>query len=173
MTHVREVPKRFFIRPRNASILASVLGACVGVAVLQFRVYVSELIITVPPIVLAVLLTGHRIRRGRTILLCVVCYHLSGAALLVAIDVLRGLTHFLYSPWFGVIVSLPFSLLGSTVCWGILGACRGIPIPKPDLCCFGCDYDLRGNQSGVCPECGRSIDYQELGVTSEDLKHSS
>ena len=24
--------------------------------------------------------------------------------------------------------------------------------------CVGCEYDLTGNQSGVCPECGRAIE---------------
>lgn len=24
-------------------------------------------------------------------------------------------------------------------------------------CCAGCDYDLTGNQSGVCPECGAAV----------------
>jgi len=23
--------------------------------------------------------------------------------------------------------------------------------------CLGCGYDLRGNRSGVCPECGRAV----------------
>lgn len=30
---------------------------------------------------------------------------------------------------------------------------RPPPIPKPG-CCSGCGYDLTGNTSGVCPECG-------------------
>ena len=24
-------------------------------------------------------------------------------------------------------------------------------------CCLQCEYDLQGNQSGVCPECGAAI----------------
>ena len=28
--------------------------------------------------------------------------------------------------------------------------------------CDGCDYDLTGNVSGVCPECGRKVDDQAV-----------
>jgi len=28
---------------------------------------------------------------------------------------------------------------------------------RPELMCGGCGYDLRGNRSGACPECGRAI----------------
>ncbi|MCG3137130.1 MAG: hypothetical protein HJJLKODD_00973 [Phycisphaerae bacterium] len=31
-----------------------------------------------------------------------------------------------------------------------------------DRFCWQCDYDLTGNLSGVCPECGRRIDNQKL-----------
>ena len=31
---------------------------------------------------------------------------------------------------------------------------------KPEGCCQNCGYDLTGNESGVCPECGIQIDAQ-------------
>ncbi len=31
-----------------------------------------------------------------------------------------------------------------------------------DILCLGCGYDLRGNKSGVCSECGRPVDYRQL-----------
>ncbi|MCG3137091.1 MAG: hypothetical protein HJJLKODD_00933 [Phycisphaerae bacterium] len=33
--------------------------------------------------------------------------------------------------------------------------------------CPGCGYSLVGNQSMVCPECGRAYTFTELGVTAE------
>ena len=41
-----------------------------------------------------------------------------------------------------LIVGLPFRLV------------RNIPLPG---CCRSCGYDLTGNTSGVCPECGREV----------------
>ena len=35
-------------------------------------------------------------------------------------------------------------------------------------CCQECDYDLTGNISGVCPECGTTIESHENGSESED-----
>lgn len=36
--------------------------------------------------------------------------------------------------------------------------------------CSGCGYDLRGNKSMVCPECGRAFSFAELGVTAEEFR---
>ena len=43
------------------------------------------------------------------------------------------------------------------ICRGgaVLTVARGRPGNTPR--CAGCDYDLTGNVSGVCPECGRTI----------------
>jgi len=37
------------------------------------------------------------------------------------------------------------------------------------MLCRGCGYDLTGNVSGICPECGRPIDPQPQGVPSGHL----
>lgn len=40
-------------------------------------------------------------------------------------------------------------------------ACRRRFLPQPGRerarRCWHCDYDLKGNESGVCPECGREL----------------
>lgn len=35
--------------------------------------------------------------------------------------------------------------------------------------CPNCKYDLRGNTSMVCPECGRAFTFEELGVTAAEF----
>ncbi len=35
--------------------------------------------------------------------------------------------------------------------------------------CPNCAYDLRGNESMVCPECGRGFSFEELGVTAAEF----
>ena len=55
---------------------------------------------------------------------------------------------------------------GTTVIWvasllaiGIAAvAILRIPSPCPPGCCPNCFYNLTGNESGVCPECGTEVD---------------
>ena len=52
-------------------------------------------------------------------------------------------------------------------------ACRwlGYHVELPvDPLCSHCGYDLRGNVSMVCPECGRQFTFAELGVTAEAFR---
>jgi uncharacterized RDD family membrane protein YckC len=37
-----------------------------------------------------------------------------------------------------------------------------VPFAADDRLCIGCGYDLTGNTSGICPECGRPVDKQSL-----------
>lgn len=34
------------------------------------------------------------------------------------------------------------------------------PGPRPKGLCKNCEYDLRGNASGICPECGTRIEIE-------------
>lgn len=39
--------------------------------------------------------------------------------------------------------------------------------PPPPGCCKKCRYDLTGNISGICPECGTPVASQEQGTKQE------
>ena len=49
----------------------------------------------------------------------------------------------------------------------VLTKYRNHPIFTGNLACEDCQYDLTGNISGVCPECGRSISEQNLEKLNE------
>ncbi|HPF39662.1 MAG TPA: hypothetical protein P5081_13545 [Phycisphaerae bacterium] len=43
-------------------------------------------------------------------------------------------------------------------CWFLRRAVRRHQTPDATSACASCQYNLRGNESGVCPECGVAID---------------
>lgn len=46
----------------------------------------------------------------------------------------------------------------------------GYRIIRPhETMCIKCGYDLHGNVSMVCPECGRAFTFEELGVTAAEF----
>ena len=47
-----------------------------------------------------------------------------------------------------------YVLMGAGLATFVLGA---IGRPVPDACLCACGYDLTGNASGVCPECGTPV----------------
>jgi len=47
---------------------------------------------------------------------------------------------------------LVYTAFGTTIGWILT-----IPRPFPEGHCKNCDYNLTGNESGVCPECGTEI----------------
>lgn len=61
--------------------------------------------------------------------------------------------------------------IGAVVFWALYrGACltRGVVVKIQDgHTCAGCGYDLQGNESMVCPECGRRFTVEELGLSAE------
>lgn len=61
-------------------------------------------------------------------------------------------SYFFFSLNFGLLISI---LLAAAVTapWRIVQWCRR---PRPG-CCQGCGYDLTGNVSGRCPECGAPV----------------
>jgi hypothetical protein len=73
------------------------------------------------------------------------------------------------SAWFNLstplwIPATLFSLLPFT--WGVLSYSRRRPRAG---CCPTCGYDLTGNASGVCPECGGPVS-KTRGLETGDLK---
>ena len=53
--------------------------------------------------------------------------------------------------------------------------CKALSVYLPDIVfehprCRGCGYDLTGNQSGVCPECGLKLDSLMLEGLQPDPK---
>ncbi len=63
--------------------------------------------------------------------------------------------------------------IAAVIAWTVWrGVCRsrGICMMIQDgHTCPGCAYDLRGNESMVCPECGRGFSLEELGVTGAEF----
>ncbi len=57
--------------------------------------------------------------------------------------------------WITLLLSLLFP---SYALWRFLRGPRYHPPLPPDGRCAYCDYDLTGNVSGVCPECGNQIE---------------
>ena len=59
-------------------------------------------------------------------------------------------------PWFGV------TFLVNAIVYGVIGCAFGWAysrqLPTYPRCCAICEYDLTGNLSGVCPECGTKIE---------------
>ncbi len=51
---------------------------------------------------------------------------------------------------------LPAAVLAGVSCWLARPLLRDLHRRRHDLC-VGCGYDLRGNVSGVCPECGGPV----------------
>jgi hypothetical protein len=48
--------------------------------------------------------------------------------------------------------------------WLLCRLVRGRVIVEQDFACPKCDYSLRGNTTGICPECGHAYTLRELGI---------
>jgi len=99
-------------------------------------------------------LRGHRAKLSRTVVVRLLrcCLVMTLASLSVggtALVVSRVFPECRSSFIFGVLASiLPYFVGGLAV--------HFVRAPKPG-CCWTCDYDLTGNVSGRCPECGTPI----------------
>jgi hypothetical protein len=66
--------------------------------------------------------------------------------------------------------------LSGVFVWAALGTLNEWPgfrpPPDPDGC-PGCGYDLTGNRSGICPECGESVGVIEDEEAEESIDRSS
>lgn len=48
-------------------------------------------------------------------------------------------------------------LVTQVLVWQICRIALGRPVFREDSLCLYCDYDLTGNESGTCPECGQAV----------------
>lgn len=48
--------------------------------------------------------------------------------------------------------------------WGMCRLIRGPVVVQDGLTCPACRYNLRGNTTGICPECGHAYTLEELRV---------
>jgi len=55
-------------------------------------------------------------------------------------------------PW-AVLVNTVYYVLICFFCWNLYRRYRPLPPENPNAC-LACEYDLTGNESGTCPECG-------------------
>lgn len=53
----------------------------------------------------------------------------------------------------------PFLLAPPLALWALAASQHLVPRKEkpPAFCCQACGYDLTGNTSGVCPECGKKL----------------
>lgn len=71
----------------------------------------------------------------------------------VALDLFVSvLVHRPLSLWYLIDLLALVLLVIAAIFW-----CRSIGLKKSPGCCPQCNYDLRGNTSGVCPECGGRV----------------
>lgn len=54
--------------------------------------------------------------------------------------------------------------------WGRFRRKYPVVIVGSSPLCLACGYDLIGNKSLVCPECGRPFTFEELGTTAEEFR---
>ncbi len=55
------------------------------------------------------------------------------------------------------LVNAAYYVLMSLICWRAFRRFRPITPTNPNAC-LACHYDLTGNESGTCPECGTAIE---------------
>lgn len=114
---------------------------------------------------------GARIRSVWHTVLFALAYALADTAL----PLIRGL---LRPDWFwnagtaalfGAFHFVVNAVLCATVWWFVWGRPRKMKTRRRFLC-DNCSYNLIGNTSGVCPECGTPIPFEAKGITAEQLK---
>jgi hypothetical protein len=74
----------------------------------------------------------------------------------------------LYLRVFGVIVLI--SALVTSVAGAVVRRLPPRVVVQDGALCPGCAYCLIGNESMVCPECGRPFTFEELGTTEEAFR---
>ena len=106
-----------------------------------------------------------RICRPRILLVYVLAYGLAAAAVSVAIDLSQQLRYPLGTTEDFILqqaVRLPVTFgIASAVnffAWAICRLVRGKPLINDGSLCAHCGYNLTGNVSGICPECGTKIE---------------
>jgi hypothetical protein len=57
-----------------------------------------------------------------------------------------------------------FGCLLTSIAWVLCHTLRGPVQVYHDWLCPRCCYDLRGNTTGICPECGHAYTLKELGI---------
>jgi len=59
------------------------------------------------------------------------------------------------------------------VLWISSRSSRGRLLIQDGVHCPGCGYNLKGNTSSVCSECGRPFTLEELDLAAQDLQPNS
>ncbi len=69
----------------------------------------------------------------------------------------------------GLLISMVTGLL-FVLLWAVSRKTRGKLLITDKTYCPDCGYNLVGNTTHICPECGRSFTLEELEINSEDLQ---
>lgn len=118
-------------------------------------------------------LFGRRIARGkhswppfwiRTINRCIVAYFIPLAAYFAWLVEFDMLSRKRPMEWWEPLLSLPLpfaAFFGPAIATAIVLSARdAAALPRQNIC-INCEYDLTGNVSGLCPECGERIEPPE------------
>ncbi len=69
-----------------------------------------------------------------------------------------GFTAFWWLQRFSFVLAICGFIVANTFFYGLLGfIIANATYPRSNLYCLNCEYNLTGNVSGVCPECGTEI----------------
>ncbi len=66
-----------------------------------------------------------------------------------------------------LVLPLPFAIFfGPAVATAVILSARdAVALPRQNIC-INCEYDLTGNVSGICPECGEKIEPRDQAESS-------
>jgi hypothetical protein len=150
--------------------LAGLLGVPGGYAYVElFWPRAILWMLPLPCIMVAII--GARISSVRQTLLIAAAYSL-GTTTFPMIEALLRPGPFWNPGAAGVLGAVHFSING-TLCagvwWFLWGRPRKLNARRRFLC-DNCSYNLVGNTSGVCPECGTPIAFADKGITPQQLR---
>ena len=76
-----------------------------------------------------------------------------------------------------LLVIIGYSVLSSVfvswASWGVRRLVHGTAVVSEALSCSKCSFSLIGNVSGVCPECGTPVDFEQMGISPQGFSDLS